>query len=738
MNLSYHNYSLIKKSLFILCLLTSSCGGKENLDKSEPGNLKDFDEAMPLGEMKSDPVETPTPTPVAPEKEESIKDQEIESGRVNENDFQDALDEPLVDNKKKSPVLEKKEPPSQIESQPGSSGPLKKIINVSSKIIGLEKDPDKNLIVAERYKITLLKGDTAGVILDNDIYKKNFSEIMPAIATITQTKNYGLWVGFTNGEILTLLDGTWSKKNGGPSSKRMSIKKIFETPKGLFIGSKGLYQWDPQYDRFMSSDSLKSELITDISDLDEDHIIFSTPASIMSLDLNDKTSKVIYNTFTGDFPITSINILNNEILLAGNQGILRLSKSGFPLGRIGTSIGIKNLCLSQDKRGIAISNANEVIGIEGQTLYRSATPLLSKATFCLFDDSKIFLTLNNSTVFSSSLSDLFDFIKETPKPNITNFKETYRNACQAADELIKNRLYSKQISAPEIDGVKHVFFNGTQTCPNNQGYMRDDGFTVISNENNGLDVFEFNNRKTFPLPEKLKSNEITKLFIDSKNLIYIGTKHGLYYQVGEKLVLSDSAELNTDLVSDILEDKRGNIWIATRIQNTDKGATPLETYSALHLKTKDDHWAHFGKSSGLNSLGISSLKDFQGNLYLGTPFGYSILGQDSKIRSLSKPQGLLNFIVEDLNFDSKDRLWLSHGFFQNGLSWIDNKRYQITNKDLGLFSNRISKVAEDDEDRIWVIDTGGEVGVYSYDVLEKISNTTVFRPERASVVEFKP
>src|SRR5690606_27255333 len=106
--------------------------------------------------------------------------------------------------------------------------------------------------------------------------------------------------------------------------------------------------------------------------------------------------------------------------------------------------------------------------------------------------------------------------------------------------------------------------------------------------------------------------------------------------------------------------------------------------------------------------------------------------------SFSKLQGLKNFIVENLNIDSNRRIWLSHGFFQSGLSWIEDNSYFHTTKEQGLFSNSILNVAEDDNNRIWVMDTSGLVSVYTIDKLRAISTSAKFDRKRAFVNDFMP
>lgn len=78
---------------------------------------------------------------------------------------------------------------------------------------------------------------------------------------------------------------------------------------------------------------------------------------------------------------------------------------------------------------------------------------------------------------------------------------------------------------------------------------------------------EYYNVESHVLPHE---NVITALFQDSRGLMYIGTYlHGLYIYDPDKrkyqqVVVEDSSFLRHNHVSDIIEDKKGNIWIATQ------------------------------------------------------------------------------------------------------------------------------------------------------------------------------
>lgn len=117
-----------------------------------------------------------------------------------------------------------------------------------------------------------------------------------------------------------------------------------------------------------------------------------------------------------------------------------------------------------------------------------------------------------------------------------------------------------------------------------------------------------------------KDPELDKIFayrIDSKGNSWMGTQQGLIFINGKtrkrKVFVNnkkDPKSISNDLVNCILEDKRGNIWIAT-------GGGGLNLFNA-----KDQSFTSFKEKDGLpNDVLYGILEDNRGNLWISTNDG---------------------------------------------------------------------------------------------------------------------
>ena len=184
-----------------------------------------------------------------------------------------------------------------------------------------------------------------------------------------------------------------------------------------------------------------------------------------------------------------------------------------------------------------------------------------------------------------------------------------------------------------------------------------------------------------------------------------------------------SATLNDPSISNILEDREGNIWllrwgglsiiINTKILNytknlPDKIVTHLERYqgklyvageSGISTKDNNDHIKPLIKSSYVNDLFIHDNK-----IYSATEQNLSIYNLQGKLLSrIEEPS-------TTLLRDSQGKIWVGGYYGLNSLQ--GGKLILELNKSQGLGSNSIWAMMEDSKGHIWV---GTEKGVSRYD-----------------------
>lgn len=272
-------------------------------------------------------------------------------------------------------------------------------------------------------------------------------------------------------------------------------------------------------------------------------------------------------------------------------------------------------------------------------------------------------------------------------------------------------------------------------------------------------TYKVNYRKAFNAPP-LALNTSYKIFIDGQDDIwtYVPTyTYGVYYlkstlDVFKRLDKSNTkGGLNTNVVSSVVQDNKGRIWIAT-----DHGGINIldkRDFSIKYLLNREDDIKTVAQNSiillykdnagiiwvgtykrGLSYYNESILKfplythhlsdpaslsfsdvnkfieDKYGNLWLGTNGG-GLMYFNRKDGSFKKymhdaanPNSLTNNVIVSMYLDHEQKLWI--GTYFGGLDCFDGKNfkhYRHNDADPSSISeDRIWSILEDDENNLWV------------------------------------
>ena len=233
------------------------------------------------------------------------------------------------------------------------------------------------------------------------------------------------------------------------------------------------------------------------------------------------------------------------------------------------------------------------------------------------------------------------------------------------------------------------------------------GFVVFSQQQIQFDHLGTN--------EGLSQSNVICILQDSRGFMWFGTGDGINTYDGYQFSVyknnaSDTNSLSHNFIKSIIEDDKGNLWIATWGGGVDR------------LDKNKRHFTHFRHNDkNPNSISddfVSALQfDKDGNLWIGTKSG-GLNRLNLHTNQVTKytfrqndPHSLSDNFVTAIYMDSRQRLWI--GTQNNGLNLFDQKtgtftrfQYQPGNN-ASLSSNTIWKIFEDSHQRIWLGTVGG-------------------------------
>ncbi len=388
---------------------------------------------------------------------------------------------------------------------------------------------------------------------------------------------------------------------------------------------------------------------------------------------------------------------------------------------------------------------------------------------------KCFLLLSFTIYFPASFLCALD-----PERSITQYihkvwttedglpQNTILSIIQTADGYI---WFGTQEGLARFDGVTFTEFRKDTTPGINSEYINtlfeDHEKNLWIGTREGLTIYKNGKFKTFTKEDGLCDNIVLSVFKDTKGILWIGTLKGLNRRVGGKIesisrfsgmlvkaIYEDSATniwfgtdkglarlkhdefkfftsdeaLSGNVVQSILEDHKGNMWVAiygeglfqfsegkfTAITNED--GLSSGNLTTLHIDKDNNLWIGTegsgvdriteGNISSLNSKnGLSNdyvgpiYEDREGSIWIGTEKGVNQL-RNGKLVVWTKTQGLSDDFISCVYEDSKKRLWI--GTYTEGLNILENNHISIISKENGLASGKITSLWEDSSNNLWI------------------------------------
>lgn len=253
----------------------------------------------------------------------------------------------------------------------------------------------------------------------------------------------------------------------------------------------------------------------------------------------------------------------------------------------------------------------------------------------------------------------------------------------------------------------------------------------------GLTRYDGHHFMNYSRQDGILNNAIRRIRLFSDGRLWCATDDGVsVYDIRQDTFINYNYTqgIGRGQVWDVIEDKAGNAWIATGqglsvIYKSDQSiknftmADGLPTNVCYALAVDDSNQIYVGsldgvmvvrlnekrqlstniltQRNGLVNNRVVSLMWSMGNLWAGTPFGLSIIGE-GKIRQYTTRQGLAFNSIRGFLHDRQGRFWVAT---EGGISLFEKQKddYHITNfySQHGFGTNQFNTILQDRENNFW-------------------------------------
>jgi ligand-binding sensor domain-containing protein/signal transduction histidine kinase len=215
------------------------------------------------------------------------------------------------------------------------------------------------------------------------------------------------------------------------------------------------------------------------------------------------------------------------------------------------------------------------------------------------------------------------------------------------------------------------------------------------------------------IEQGLSQSSVWTIFQDSRGFLWFGTEDGLnrYDGYAFKTYKPDPdmpSSLSDRLITSIVEDKDGYLWVATRLGGINRYDPHTENFvHYLHDDTRPS-------SLGDNHVNVLYL-DKNDNLWVGTINGLDLFDRKTNtfrhyVYNPSQQEGISGKNITALYQDSRGRFWVGTG---NGLNLFDPSSNTSTpyqndpNNTSTISDNYVTSIIEDDRSTLWIGTSSG-------------------------------
>lgn len=244
--------------------------------------------------------------------------------------------------------------------------------------------------------------------------------------------------------------------------------------------------------------------------------------------------------------------------------------------------------------------------------------------------------------------------------------------------------------------------------PNDSSLVRSQLKSILVDRSNhlwvstGARVYYYNDLNTQPVVYRFSTgNTVQSVFQDSKKRIWVGALNGLY-QIDTIKHSFSKFDLPEDTVEVIhlYEDSRQFLWVSTM----NNGLFVITSKGVAHY-SKQNKMLNRDRVSGV-------VEDDKGNMYIAVRDGNGLHYLDYKTGQINiyspdifEPSSINSSAPTCIYKDRFGNIWI--GSFANGVNFLDHNKkpfvhYKANFKSNGLMNNNIRSVFQDSDGEIWI------------------------------------
>ncbi|THU40169.1 response regulator [Niastella caeni] len=317
-----------------------------------------------------------------------------------------------------------------------------------------------------------------------------------------------------------------------------------------------------------------------------------------------------------------------------------------------------------------------------------------------------------------------------PSAKITSVKETkdgklwlvYQNGFLQEYDIKENKIVFSSTAVQKLE---------KKTMPYNL-FVDSDGDIWLWHYTYGALLFNAQSNSVRPFneksfPSRLSSNLVSQIVQDNKGLIWVATDHGGVTLIDKKnnfrtsYLLNDTKDpqsLSHNSINALYKDDIGIIWLGTYKQGVNYFNGNIVQFPHYH------HQASNARSLQYDDVN-RFVEDKQGNIWIGTNGG-GLIYFDRKnntfkqyLHDPNNANSLSNNVIVSLCIDHKGLLWI--GTYFGGLNSFDGRKFthykHNDNDSSSLIDDKVWEIYEDREHHLWIGTLGGGL-----DLLDRKTN----------------